>query len=57
MKFLRCVHRLISIPDKLILDKILSVFNARSLSMDIWQRNDKGWTREAIADWLEAQGL
>lgn len=29
----------------------------RKLKRDIWNRNDGyGWTREQIADWVEAQG-
>lgn len=23
---------------------------------DVWEKNDHGWTREQIADWLESQG-
>ena len=26
------------------------------LANEVWRKNDSGWTREQIADWLEAQG-
>lgn len=35
--------------------RVMDVFQRATYS-DIGSKNDGGWTREAIADWLEAQG-